>query len=64
LKPKKIKKIRRERENDTKGDQKTKKPKILKFKVASHMRGAAEKILQIAVSMFDWNISRKIECLR
>ena len=42
----------------------SKKPKVLKFKVAAHMRVAAETVLEKVVSNFSRKLSRKIDWFR
>ena len=41
-----------------------KKKKLLKFKVAAHMRNAAQKVLETAVSKLSWNLSKEINWLK
>jgi hypothetical protein len=46
--------------NDIEKSEKGKKSKVIKFKVAAHMRVAAQKVLETAVSKLSWTLSKKI----
>ena len=47
--------------NDIQNGPLEKKVKVLKFRVAAHMRSAAEKVLETVVSKVNWKLSKKVK---